>query len=205
MKGYTLSVRRVRVGGVDMKKEDLAVGESLSAWVDGELGKEQRAFLYRRLSNDGVLRDKWARYHLIGDALRGEATIAIGDDFAGSVMAAIDGEVGITATGSRRRMGMIAGAAAALAVFAVSAVSALLMLPTQGDMAPTTAGAVAVSKAPEPENDNARLQQARVELERRLDAYLADHNALLARSGHSGMMAFVQMADYRAQSSSLEP
>ena len=185
-----------------MKKEDLAVGESLSAWVDGELGKEQRAFLYRRLSNDRVLRDKWARYHLIGDALRGEATIAIGDDFAGSVMAAIDEETEIAATGSRRRVGVIAAAAASLAVFAVSA---LLMLPTQGDMVPATAGAVAVSKAPEPENDNARLQRARVELERRLDAYLADHNALLARSGHSGIMPFVQMADYRAQSASLEP
>lgn len=185
-----------------MKKEDLAVGEALSAWVDGELEKEQRAFLYRRLSNDRVLRDKWTRYHLIGDALRGEATIAIGDDFAGSVMAAIDDEAEIAATGSRRRVGVIAGAAASLAVLAISA---LLMLPTHGDMAPATAGDVAVSKAPEQRNDNARLQRARVELERRLDAYLAEHNALLARSGHSGIMPFVQMADYRAQSSSLEP
>lgn len=187
-----------------MKQEDLAVGESLSAWVDGELGKEQRAFLYRRLSNDRVLRDKWARYHLIGDALRGEATIPVGDNFASSVMAAVDDEVETAATGTRRRMGVIAGAAAALV--AVFAASGLFMLPTQGDMAPTTAGAVAVSDAPAPPGNNrARLQQARAELERRLDAYLADHNALLARSGHSGMMPFVQMADYHAQSSSLEP
>lgn len=184
-----------------MKKEDLAVGESLSAWVDGELAKEQRAFLYRRISSDDVLRDKWARYHLIGDALRGEATIAVGDDFAGSVMAAIDDEAGTTAIGSRRRTVVVGAAAAALAVFAVSG---FLMLPPQGEMTPTTAGVVA-SKGPEPESDSARLQQARVALERRLDAYLADHNALLARSGHSEMMPFVQMSDYRAQSSSLEP
>ena len=184
-----------------MKQEDLAVGESLSAWVDGELGKDQRAFLYRRISNDNVLRDKWARYHLMGDALRGEATIAVGDDFAGSVMAAIDDEAGTRAMGARRRIGVVSAAAAALVVFAVSG---LLMLPPQGDMAPTTAGVVA-SNGPEPESDKAHLQQARVALERRLDAYLADHNALLARSGHSGIMPFVQMADYRAQSSSLEP
>lgn len=185
-----------------MKQADSVAGEALSAWVDDELGEEERAFLYRRVCHDDALRDKWARYHLIGDALRGVAMIPVGDDFANVVIEAIDDEAPAVAAKSRRRAGVVVGSvAAALAVLAVSGV-----FMTQGDMAPTTAGTVAVADvSSEPGNNNASLRQAHAALERRLDAYLADHNALLARSGRSGMMPFVQMADYRGQATTIEP
>jgi len=43
--------------------------EQLSALLDGELPAEQQELLLRRLDNDPELRDRFARYSLIGDLL----------------------------------------------------------------------------------------------------------------------------------------
>lgn len=45
-------------------------GEQLSALVDDELSREERAFLLRRLDHDGQARARLARYHLMRDALQ---------------------------------------------------------------------------------------------------------------------------------------
>lgn len=65
-------------------------GEALSALLDGELGGEERGLLLDRLESDHDLRDRWTRYALIGDVLRGEATAA--GDLAARVGAAVESE-----------------------------------------------------------------------------------------------------------------
>jgi len=48
--------------------------EKLSAMVDGEVLADEISATLSSLSNDEVLRQRWSRYHLIGDAIRGETT-----------------------------------------------------------------------------------------------------------------------------------
>lgn len=43
--------------------------EQLSALMDGELGRDERAFLMRRLEHDAELRAVWTRMHLIRDVM----------------------------------------------------------------------------------------------------------------------------------------
>lgn len=67
--------------------------EDLSAFVDGELGKSESAFLLRRLEHDDELRGCYARYHLIRDCLRNPATAApAADALAVRVRAALQDE-----------------------------------------------------------------------------------------------------------------
>lgn len=66
--------------------------EALSAGIDGELLREELRFLLRTLDHDADLREVWARYHLVGDAVRKELFAVGRPDFATRVLAAIDHE-----------------------------------------------------------------------------------------------------------------
>jgi sigma-E factor negative regulatory protein RseA len=60
--------------------------EWVSAAVDGEVDAQTLA----ELSADNNSHDKWQRYHLIGDAMRGELPAALSLDLSASIMAAIE-------------------------------------------------------------------------------------------------------------------
>lgn len=45
------------------------IKEQLSALMDGELGRDERAFLMRRLEHDAELRAFWTRLHLMRDVI----------------------------------------------------------------------------------------------------------------------------------------
>ncbi|MCE7931362.1 MAG: anti-anti-sigma factor, partial [Xanthomonadales bacterium PRO6] len=45
------------------------IREQLSALMDGELGRDERAFLLRRLEHDAELRSMWTRMHLVRDVM----------------------------------------------------------------------------------------------------------------------------------------
>jgi len=59
--------------------------EQLSALVDGALDDGRQRALLARLGEDGELRSRWSRYHLIGDALRGEPVSGTAVDVAARV------------------------------------------------------------------------------------------------------------------------
>lgn len=52
--------------------------ERLSAFMDGELEDAEAALQVRRLKEDPALQAAWDRYHLIGDAMRGEVAFVSG-------------------------------------------------------------------------------------------------------------------------------
>ena len=52
--------------------------ERISALMDGELDDHEAAAQLRRLKEDPDLRAAWGTYHLIGDAMRGEAGYSSG-------------------------------------------------------------------------------------------------------------------------------
>ncbi len=67
--------------------------ENLSAFIDGELGRSETAFLLRRVGHDPDLRLAAASYHLIGDCLRRRSSVApVAAAFADGVRAAIETE-----------------------------------------------------------------------------------------------------------------
>ena len=65
--------------------------EQLSAWIDDELSDEESLLLLHRIGRDTALRDELATSLKIGQAMRGEQSIA-GDSFASRVALAIADE-----------------------------------------------------------------------------------------------------------------
>lgn len=64
--------------------------DQLSALIDGELDIESSEHLITSAKSGGELKTTWATYHLIGDAMRGDAPLR--QDFTSRVMMAIEAE-----------------------------------------------------------------------------------------------------------------
>ncbi len=56
--------------------------EQLSAMMDGECPAHELPLALRRLAQDAELKQRWERYHLIGDVLNGHVAEAIDSEFA---------------------------------------------------------------------------------------------------------------------------
>lgn len=63
--------------------------EQLSALMDDQLEDDQLRFLLQGLKNDSDARQKWRRYHMIGDAMRGASSRSLETDLSAAVMAEI--------------------------------------------------------------------------------------------------------------------
>ncbi len=104
------------------------IREQVSAFLDGELPNSESELLLKRLTRDGVLRESFGRYALIGEAIRGASRAYLTQGFAGRVNLAIDGEP-ISAGGhvaqvrASRWWRPFAGAAVAASVAAVAVVA----------------------------------------------------------------------------------
>jgi sigma-E factor negative regulatory protein RseA len=66
--------------------------EQLSAFMDGELGRDETRFVLRRAESDSRLAARWSRYHVARQALRRQEIVAIRVDFASSIMAQLEAE-----------------------------------------------------------------------------------------------------------------
>lgn len=64
--------------------------DQLSALIDGELDIESSAHLITSAKSSGELKNAWVSYHLIGDAMRGDAPLR--QDFTNRVMLALEAE-----------------------------------------------------------------------------------------------------------------
>jgi sigma-E factor negative regulatory protein RseA len=106
-----------------------SVKEQLSAYLDGELSREEVALLAKRVGRDAELGASLGRYALISESLKGERPAAASADFAANVMAALDAEPEIAARPAAaasqwgRRMRPVAGLAVAASVAAVAIIS----------------------------------------------------------------------------------
>lgn len=66
--------------------------EQLSAFLDGELSESESRFLIRQLATDKEGREKFDRFNLAGEVMRGSAPAALDLGFADRVMAEIAAE-----------------------------------------------------------------------------------------------------------------
>jgi sigma-E factor negative regulatory protein RseA len=107
--------------------------DALSAAIDGELSREELRFLLRRLDHDAALAERWSRFHLAGDVLRGQVPAQLASaGFADRVMAAIDAAgVAPAAVGVGRRRHWLHWSAGG-AIAAGVAVAALMVAQPAG-------------------------------------------------------------------------
>lgn len=116
--------------------------EQLSAFMDGELGRDESRFLLRRAEGDEVLAGRWMRYHIARHVLRRQPVLAIRADFSSAILAKLEAEA-VPETGRVQWLRWGSGGAIAAAV----AVAALMV--TKPATQPEVATPIAASTAPQ--------------------------------------------------------
>ncbi len=186
--------------------------ERLSALVDQELDRDEIDPLLSRICDRPDLREAWDRYHLIGDALRGESGVLRGRSIADGVWARLESEGGEALDGPlppprshpAPPKGRPAWLRASYGYFALAAsVLGLAVLVGRGALIPTPSEPLRVASVPAPqyrsymrghEGDGWNLDAPRVE--RRLNRYLDAHQAYSPVGPVKGVVPYVSFAGY---------
>jgi len=190
--------------------------EQLSALVDDELTQEASSVI-ESLLEDNEAKETWARYHLIGDSLRGHLPGQIGD-ISGNVSQAIASEPTILAPAKKSAnrkssdlmkpvMGFaIAASVAAVAIFNVQQAK---QIPETGQPViaqssittgqPSFATSIATPQLVNQQIGQAQIYQA-VNVDYRLNRYLVNYNEYRANTGVSGIPPHVRMVASGAES-----
>jgi len=112
------------------------IQEQLSAFMDGELSKDETRFLLKRTEGDTVLVQRWTRYHVVRQALRRQEIVALRADFSRSLMARLDAE---SVPQSNRTTWLRWGSGGAIA--AAVAVTALMVTKPVNETTPASVAA----------------------------------------------------------------
>ena len=196
--------------------------EQLSALVDDELTQEASSVIESLLEDDEA-KETWARYHLIGDSLRGHLPGQIGD-ISGNVSQAIASEPTILAPAKKSAnrkssdlmkpvMGFaIAASVAAVAIFNVqqaNQISETGQIPETGQPViaqssiatdqPSFTTSIATPQLVNQETGQAQIYQA-VNIDYRMNRYLVNYNEYRANKGVSGMPHHMRMVANEPQS-----
>ena len=116
--------------------------EQLSAFMDGELGRDESRFLLRRAEGDDALAGRWMRFHIARQVLRRQPVLAIRADFSSAILARLDAEA-VPETARTQWLRWGSGGAIAAAV----AVAALMVTKPSSD--PEIATPVAATTTPQ--------------------------------------------------------
>ena len=191
--------------------------EQLSALVDDELTQEA-TFVIENLLEDNEAKETWARYHLIGDSLRGHLPGHIGDISSG-VSQALASEPTILApakkSASRKSSDLIKpvmgfAIAASVAAVAIFNVQQARQIPETGQPVVIAQSSIATSQPSlvtsivTPQLVNQQTGQTQVyqakNIDPRLNRYLVNYNEYRANTGVSGMPPHVRMVANEAES-----
>jgi sigma-E factor negative regulatory protein RseA len=191
--------------------------EFLSALVDDELGDFERRRLLDELSTDPALAERWGRYHLIGEALRGGLPSRTDMGFAERLHSRLADEaplqvepgaiVSAEVEPPRRAGHSVIGLALAASVAAVTVIGVQSLLgerttgQTQVVEAPAIAEPAPSIPAAAPEGRGEAVQQARAmspwittpEDAVRLNSYLVTHSE---HSAAPGLLPQVRMVGH---------
>ena len=195
--------------------------ERLSAFVDGELQGPARDRVVDDLYVSPELRRAWARFHLIGDAVRKTGPIPHAGSVAGNADAALPaGRIAhFESRLQGRRLAPLPGLAFAAAIAGI-AILGIHSLDDDGVRSPAAAGAsrpdtavagpattapdaaaphVASTAARPAVPDAIRLKWSDVapDAEARLNAYLVNHNEY-AGNGMHGVLPYVRVVGYQS-------
>jgi len=182
--------------------------ERLSALMDGEVTEfETRRLVDELLANQDD-RSRWARTHLIGDAMRGELPEKLPLDFAASVRAQIDKEPVFHKKAFPSNAAWVKPTAG-FAVAAIVAVASLLSLQSMVgyDQSPAENIQLSASRPPQsvaPIESNFRLASVPApeavkagvsteEVQQRINRYLVNHSEYAT---HPGVLPYARIVGY---------
>jgi len=178
--------------------------EQLSALLDDELSEVEQPLLLGRLERDKALRARLGRYQLIGEAMRGTgqtATLGVAD----RVQQALAGAVSMPMSTTTNRLVWwkpLAGlaVAASVALVAVLSVTSLrendanVPVLASSDNSVTLPGA-AVTRVSEAGGEQ-QWDRLDPSIDKRMSAYLVNHNEYAASRGVQGVMPYVRIVGY---------
>ncbi len=173
-----------------------SLNEQVSACVDGESDVTERALLLRRLSQDDGLRSRWARYHLISDALKNNLPEQPSLSLADRIHQAVAQETTPQRAFSAARLlkpaagFAIAASVAALAVFAVRS------LPTATSPAQTQQLASVAVPAQQLRFQGTHWDRAQPEVAARLNTYMLNHSGHAETAGMQSVLPYVRIVGY---------
>ncbi len=196
--------------------KNTTVGELTSALLDGELDRSaQQAAISARLAAEDGERQRFGRYRLIGDVMRGESAV-LALQVSARVQEALQVEPAILAP--RRRGRQWLRPAAGLAVAASVATLAIVLAPqlltsSEESMQPlqlaatnperaalqpslVAATAPADSERPGDAGSEGRWQVLNTDLEERLNRLVIEHHEFGGRTGIHGPVPHIGFANY---------
>lgn len=196
--------------------------ERVSALADGELEPHQLDGLLARMREDNALRERWARYHLISDALHNNLTRGTQIDISQRISAALEQEPVIFAPlwqrafPSRRMVKQAAGVAMAASVTAVAILGAqwanqdmpsAVTVPTVASVAapaaPNSIELVALDASAQGQSAPSQLAQGQQPADqvwiRSLDSYMVNHNEYSGTSSMHGVLPYARLVSYGSQ------
>jgi sigma-E factor negative regulatory protein RseA len=182
--------------------------EQLSALADDELEHAEVELLLHRYAADRELRIHWSAYHVIGEAMRrgrpAHGACRLADRVAAEIDAGNGNERPVRVGNHRRHWKKLWQPVGAVAIAASVGVVAVFVVRGQGsNQAPiiqTTSSPRSTQRPTSGYNtvSNTRWNQGSPRVRRELNEYLSDHNENAPTLGRQGMLPYVHMATYDA-------
>ena len=174
--------------------------EQLSALIDGEGEVREWELALRRLGNDAELKNRWERYHLIGEALKNNLPDTLDPGFADRIRQAIDTEgqpVTAPRTGIKAAMVSWYKPITGFALAASVATLALLGLNlTDSGIAPSPGPGPIADAGVKPES---QVRPADIDLDSRLGAYLVNHELASRGSIHGVAPYYLRLVGHESK------
>ncbi|MCG8426640.1 MAG: sigma-E factor negative regulatory protein [Chromatiales bacterium] len=200
--------------------------QNLSALLDDELSPSEVDHLLEQMNKDQALRQAWGRYHLIGDAIRGEQTQTEVFSIAARVHESLQSEPAIVSKPkpvtqeSTKREGNVHWFKPAVGVALAASVAgaAVMIMPdfalnpdstNQPSQLANTNSVPTVSKSATLQQVAANRPQGYVlssgtrwknlsqpEIESKLNRYLINHNELASPAGMTSVLPYASFVSY---------
>ena len=183
------------------------LNEQVSALLDNELSDSEIASVLTELNHEHGLRQKWDRYHLIGDVMRGEPVQLRATEISDRVRHLVDSEPAIISKPKRGGMSSrksfwtkpLAGAALAASVATVAVISAPGFLGLDEPARPQlTATNISTTTPVNRQNISGTRWKNLTEPshETRLNGYLVDHSEHASPGTGIGVMPYATFVGY---------
>ena len=180
------------------------LNEQLSAMFDGELEEQEHELLLHRLKQDKQMQQSFARYQLMGDAMRHDLDKAASIDLVSKVSEQIAAQPELANTSvSRLPMKMlrpVAGLAIAASVATMAVVGVQnVALQDQGPLQQAPKLAQVESGNNFVRVSGTRWNRTQPETEMRLNGYLVNHSEYTSNLSLQGMINYARIAGYDSQ------
>lgn len=190
-------------------------GELISSLMDGDIGEREVDRRLDKLTSCAQSRDMWKRYHLIGDAMRGESIARSTQSVADRVASMLEDEPAILAPNNVRRKKLnwtqpVAGAAIAASVAVATVIGLGTSDPQDVDLldgqplmvrtTPVSGNAIPVMPASGFQTvSGTHWSEQAPAVENKLNRYLIEHNERSNAAAYRGTAPYASFLGYDQQ------